>query len=112
MHFRVASLAVVLSVTACVKGNPDEPFSGTATLTWTPVRTDVSGKALQDLAGYRIRYGTSAKAMYTIVTVKDPRQTTYVVKDLYPGQWYFAVSAYTTSGAESALSGVASKTVK
>ena len=112
MHFRVVSIAVVLSVTACVKGSPDEPFSGTATLTWTPVRTDVSGKALQDLAGYRIRYGTSAKAMYTIVTVKDPRQTNYVVKDLYPGKWYFAVSAYTTSGAESALSGVASKTIK
>jgi hypothetical protein len=112
MHFRVASIAVVLSVTACVKGSPDEPFSGSATLTWTPVRTDVNGRALQDLAGYRIRYGTSANAMYTIVTVKDPRQTSYVVKDLYPGRWYFAVSAYTTSGAESALSGVASKTIK
>jgi len=112
MHFRVASIVVVLSVTACVKGSPDEPFSGTATLTWSSVKTDVSGKALQDLAGYRIRYGTSAKAMYTIVTVKDPRQTTYVVKDLYPGTWYFAVTAYTTSGAESALSGVASKTIK
>jgi hypothetical protein len=112
MRFGLASPALVLSVTACVKGSPDEPFSGTATLTWTPVRTDVSGKALQDLAGYRIRYGTSAKAMYSVVTVKDPRQTTYVVKDLYPGKWYFTVSAYTSTGAESALSGVASKTIK
>lgn len=112
MRFGVVSVALVLSATACVKVGPDEHFSGTATLTWTPVRTDISGKALQGLAGYRIRYGTSAKAMYTVVIVKDPRQTTYVVKDLYPGKWYFAVSAYTTSGAESALSGVASKTIK
>ena len=112
MRFGVVSVAVVLSATACVKENTDQPFSGTATLTWTPVRTDTSGKALQGLAGYRIHYGTSAKAMYTVVILKDPRQTAYVVKDLYPGTWYFAVSAYTTSGAESALSSVASKTIK
>ena len=112
MRFGVVSLALALSVAACVKESPDESFSGTATLTWTTVRTDTSGNALQGLAGYRIHYGTSARAMYTVVTIKDPRQTTYVVKDLYPGKWYFAVSAYTASGAESALSGVASKTIK
>ena len=112
MRIRVASLVVVLSVTACVKESPDGPLPGTATLTWTPVRTDASGKTLQGLAGYRIRYGTSAEAMYTVVILKDPRQTTYVVKDLYPGKWYFAVSAYTTSGTEGALSGVATKTIK
>ena len=50
--------------------------------------------------------------MYTVVTLKDPTQTTYVVKDLYPGPWYFAVNAYTTSGTEGALSNVASKTIK
>jgi hypothetical protein len=112
MRFGVVSVALVLSATACVKVSPDEHFSGTATLTWTPVRTDTSGNALQGLAGYRIHYGTSARAMYMVVIVKDPRQTTYVVTDLYPGKWYFAVSAYTTSSAESALSGVASKTIK
>jgi hypothetical protein len=112
MRFGVVSVAVVLSATACVKVSPDEHFSGTATLAWAPVRTDTSGNALQDLAGYRIRYGTSAKAMYTIVIVKDPRQTAYVVTDLYPGKWYFAVSAYTTSGTESAPSSIASKTIQ
>ena len=112
MRFGVVSVAVVLSVPACVKESPDEHFSGTATLTWTPVRTDTSGNALQGLAGYRIHYGTSARAMYTVVIVKDPKQTTYVIKDLYPGTWYFAVSAYTTSGAEGTLSSVGSKTIK
>lgn len=112
MRFGVISLALVLGATACVKESPDEGFSGAATLTWTRVSKDTSGKALQDLAGYRIHYGTSAKAMYTVVVLKDPTRTTYVVKDLYPGTWYFAVSAYTTSGAEGALSVVASKTIK
>ena len=108
----VVSLAVVLGASACVKESPDQAFSGTATLTWTRVSTDTSGKALQGLSGYRVHYGTSAKAMYTVVTLKDPTQTTYVVKDLYPGIWYFAVNAYTTSGTEGALSNVASKTIK
>ena len=112
MRSSVISVALILGATACVKESPDEAFSGTATLTWTPVSTDTSGKGLQGLAGYRIHYGTSARAMYTVVMVRDPRQTTYVVKDLYPGTWYFAVSAYTTSGAEGALSGAASKTIK
>jgi hypothetical protein len=112
MRFGAVSLTVALIVTACVKVGPDESFSGTATLTWAPVKTDTSGKALKGLAGYRIHYGTSAKAMCNVVVLKDPGQTTYVVKDLYPGTWYFAVSAYTTSGAEGALSNVASKTIK
>jgi hypothetical protein len=112
VRFGVVSLTLALIVTACVKESPGEPLSGTATLTWTPVKTDISGKALKGLAGYRIHYGISAKAMYTVVVLKDPGKTTYVIKDLYPGTWYFAVSAYTASGAEGALSNVASKTIK
>jgi hypothetical protein len=112
MRFTVMSLTLALIVTACAKVNPGEPLSGTATLIWTPVKTDTSGKALKDVAGYRIHYGSSAKAMDTVVVLKDPRQMTYVVKDLSPGTWYFAVSAYTTSGAEGALSSVSSKTIR
>jgi hypothetical protein len=33
------------------------------------------------------------------------------MQDLAAGTWYFAVKAYTTTGAESSLSNVASKTI-
>jgi hypothetical protein len=108
MRFVIVSVTLALGVAACAK----EPFSGTATLSWTPVKTDTSGKALKNIAGYKIHYGTSSKAMNTVVVLNDPKQTTYVVKDLHAGTWYFAVSAYTTSGAEGALSEVASKRIK
>jgi len=110
MRFAVVSLTVALSLTACVKEGP--PASGgSATLSWDPVKMDTSGKPLTNIAGYKIHYGPSATAMWYTVKVPNPNQTTYVVKDLFPGTWYFAVSAYTTSGIESAPTKVASKKI-
>ena len=111
-RFAVASVAVILTSAACVKTNPDQGFSGTATLTWTPVKTNTKGSALKDLAGYKVRYGTSPQGLYTVVVLKDPAQTTYVVRDLYPGTWYFTVTAYTRSDVEGVPSGVGSKIIK
>ena len=108
MRFAVVSLSLALSVTACAK----QPLSSSATLSWNPVKKDSSGKTLTNLAGYKIHYGTSVKALDTVVVLKDPNQTTYVVTGLSPGTWYFAVSAYTTGGAEGGLSNVGSKTIK
>jgi hypothetical protein len=109
----VLSLTLALSVVAaCTKESPEQPFSGSAKLTWTVVKTDTRGKALPDIAGYKIRYGTSPTALYNVVVLKDPKQTTYVVRDLYPGMWYFAVSAYTAGGTEGAQSNVAAKRIR
>jgi len=36
---------------------------------------------------------------------------TYVVTDLTAGTWYFAITAYTNSGTESAQSNVGKKTI-
>lgn len=90
---------------------PPAPLSGIATLSWVPVTKDTSGEPLTNLAGYKIHYGTSAQAMYSVEVLENPGQTTSVVTGLAPGTWYFAVSAYTTSGNESGLSNVASKTI-
>ena len=112
MRFLVVSLTLALSLTACVKVSPQEPSAGTATLSWEPVKLDTSGRPLKSLAGYKIHYGLSASSMWYTVRLPNPRQTTYVVKDLLPGTWYFATSAYTSDGTESAWSNVASKTVE
>ena len=98
---------LLLSVVACAPGN-----SGTALVTWVPAKTDTTGKPLKDLAGYKIHYGTSEKAMSAIVVLNDPTQTSYVVKGLQNATWYFAVTTYTTSGAESALSPVVGTTIQ
>lgn len=92
--------------------NVTQPVSaGTATVTWTAPVTNTDGSALTDLAGYHVHYGTSPSALSTVADVPNPATASYSVGSLASGTWYFAVSAYTTSGAESALSSTASKTI-
>jgi len=46
------------------------------------------------------------------VTVPNAGLATYVVGQLTPAQWHFAVTAYTSTGYESGYSNVASRTVQ
>ena len=84
---------------------------GSATIRWTPPTEDTTGAPLTDLRGYRILYGTSASNLNQVLELQNPGLTSGVVQDLGPGTWYFAVKAYTGSGAESARSNIASKTI-
>ena len=86
--------------------------NGVATVSWTPPTRNTNGSQLTNLAGYRIFYGTSANALNRSVQIANPGLATYVVSNLSPATWYFAVRAYNTAGAESALSNVASKTIR
>jgi hypothetical protein len=85
--------------------------SNSATLSWTPVTENTDGTPVQNLAGYKVYYGTSPDGFANEVTLADPSQTSYVVNDLATGTWYFAITAYTIGGAESAYSNTASKTI-
>jgi hypothetical protein len=84
---------------------------GSATLSWQAPTQNTDDTALTDLAGYRIMYGTSASTLTQTVEVANASVATYVVDQLSSGTWYFAVKAYTSTGAESGLSNVASKTI-
>lgn len=86
--------------------------NGSATLSWTPPTQNVDGSALTNLAGYRVYYGTSAGSLTTSVQLANAGLSRYTVDNLSSGTWYFAVKAYTTSGAESAFSNVGSKTIQ
>jgi hypothetical protein len=88
-----------------------QPTTGSVTLSWTPPTENSDGTALTNLAGFRIQYGTSATALTQTVDIANPGMATYVVTGLSSGSWYFAVRAYTSSGAESANSNVASKSI-
>jgi len=86
--------------------------NGSATLTWAPPTRNSDGSALNDLAGYRIVYGTSANALDRTIEVRNPGISSYVVENLSPATYYFAVRAFSSSGSESANSNVASKTIR
>jgi hypothetical protein len=80
-------------------------------LSWNvPTRTD-DGDTLQDLAGYRIHYGTNANALVSSIEVQSAGSNTFSVQNLRPGTYYFAVRAVAANGAESKLSNVITRTV-
>ena len=85
--------------------------TGSATLSWVPPTQNTDGSSLTDLAGFRVVYGTSPSTLNQLVEIANPGIATYVVSNLTSGTWYFAVKAYATSGAESDVSNVASKTI-
>ena len=85
--------------------------SGAATLSWTAPTQNTDGSQLTDLAGYRVYHGASPNALDQMTQLPGASTTTYTFNQLSIGTHYFAVAAYNTSGVESALSGVGSKTI-
>lgn len=88
------------------------PGDTQAFLTWVPPTQNTDNTPLTNLAGYRVNWGTSATALTQVVQLADPGQTAYTISNLTPGTWYFGVRAYTTQGAESALSNVVSRVAR
>lgn len=86
------------------------PGDTQAMLTWTPPTQNTDGSALTDLAGYRIMYGPSV-SLGSKVDVPGAGVTSYTITGLTTGTWNFGILAYTTAGAESALSALVSKAI-
>jgi hypothetical protein len=86
--------------------------NGAASLTWTPPTQNTDGTTLTNLAGYRIVYGASSSQLTQTIQLTNAGLSSYVVENLAPGTYYFAIRAYTSSGAESADSNVVPKVVQ
>jgi hypothetical protein len=82
--------------------------TGSATVNWMPPTMNTDNTVLTNLAGYRILYGTSPTSLTQQIVLPDASLTSYVVQNLSPGTYYFAVRARNGNGTESAVSGVAS----
>lgn len=90
----------------------DQIATANVTLDWTPPTENNDGSVLTDLAGYRIHYGVSSNELTKTANITNPGLTSYVMDELTAGTWYFAMSAYSKSGVESAVSGVVSTMVQ
>ncbi len=82
-----------------------------AYLLWTIPTTNTDGSPLTNLAGFDIYYGSNPSSLTNIINVPNPSQDGYMVSNLTNGTWYFAVTAYTTSGTQSAPSNVVDKAI-
>ena len=86
--------------------------TGSVTLSWQPPTQNADGSPLLDLSGYTIYVGTRSSTYdYRQIMLDNSGLTTYVVDNLEPGTYYFAATAFNSSGVESAFSGEVVKTV-
>lgn len=97
--------------TGATGASPPTATAGTVTINWTPPTENVDGSTLTNLSGYDIHYGTSSGNYTQTITVSNPGLATYVVSNLAPGTYYFAVGAVNSAGIESPLSAQVSVTV-
>ena len=82
------------------------------TLSWTAPTQNEDGTALEDLAGYKIYWGTTPGNYTNSVTIDTTGTTTYVVENLSPGTYEFVATAYNASGVESRYSSPATKVLQ
>lgn len=85
--------------------------NGSLSLSWEPPTENTDGSALTNLKGYKIHYGNSSGSYDQTVTIDNAGISSYVLENLAAGTYYIAISAVTTSGAESDLSGEAHKAI-
>ena len=78
-------------------------------LTWDAL-VQSNGTSVPDLAGYKLYYGSQSGQYQPVILVG--LTTTYTVTNVSAGQtYYFAITAYDTTGTESAFSNEVSVTL-
>ena len=89
----------------------NQSASGQITLSWDAPTENMDGSALTDLAGYRIYYGKNPGQYDQQIQIENPSVTTYVVDELDSTTYYFAATAFNSSGVESSFSSEITRSV-
>ena len=115
--FSIGVILFSLLLGACggsITSPGDAPsFPGTASLTWIAPNTNEDDSQLDDLAGYKVYYGTSADSLTNVIAINDSGQLNYIINGLENNvTYYFAVKAVDYSGNESMYSNVVSKLIQ
>jgi hypothetical protein len=104
-------MATLPAFSLTVRDGATATSTGRATLSWKEPTESTDGSALTDLAGVFIHYGTAASNLDHVAQVSSSLGNSYTISNLAAGTWYFAATAYTTAGMQSALSSVVSKNI-
>jgi len=85
-------------------GNIEDAQAGSVLLQWTAPTHSTDGLVLEDLAGYRVRWGPESGHHEIVTSVNDADATSAMISSLSPGIYFFVVTAVDTSGNESTFS--------
>jgi hypothetical protein len=80
------------------------PTARAVSLAWDPPTQNSDGTPLVDLRGYKIHYGNAPNSYSNTISVDTPGVTSFVVDLLAAGTYYFALTAYNSTGVESGFS--------
>ena len=108
---KVLSVAIVVMGCLAVASGRAEAAAGAATLSWNPPTQNADGSQLGNLAGYRIYYGKRATRLDRYVDIDNPGLTRYMVENLAPARWHFAMTSVNLQGIESQRTKTVSKRV-
>ncbi len=101
-------LVFVLVMVVLILLNAATIFAGEAQLSWTAPTKNADNTTLTDLSGYTVYYGTSSGNYSNNIDIGNV--TSYQLTGLTDGlTYYFSVTAYDTSGNESAFADEVSK---
>jgi hypothetical protein len=84
---------------------------GTALVSWAPPTDNTDNSTLNDLAGFKIYYGTFPGEYDQTITINNPGLSSYLVENLASSDWFFVMTAFNTSGIESAYSAEVTKEI-
>jgi hypothetical protein len=84
---------------------------GSVTLSWAPPARNEDGTALTDLAAYKVYYGTESRSYDNAIEIENPGIVTYVIENLSPNKYYFAMTAIDSQRVESGYSNEIAETV-
>ena len=101
---RAALPAFSITVVTAQAAASDPSEASAITVSWEAPTDNTDGSPLTNLSGYKIYYGGASGDYSSTIQVSNPGLTTYVVDNLPPGQYYFAVTAYNATGEESNFS--------
>jgi hypothetical protein len=75
------------------------------TVSWTPPIANTDESVLEDLAGYRIYYGSTTSRDYSgPIEIDNPGLSSFVIEGLGEATWCFVMTAINDQGIESSYS--------
>jgi len=98
-------LFLTINVTGCGSSSSEQQSyldPGAVIISWLPPLTNEDGSTLNDLAGFNVHYGQQSGIYSSLVNVGP--YAICEIRGLTNGEWYFAVTAYDTSGNQSGFS--------
>ena len=106
-RIRVGLIAVVISsLTACIEIVEEEEGEGAldVQIHWLPVTEFSDGSAITSIDHYQIHYGPETDQLNQVAISRTPNITSYIIKDLEVGGYYFAMVAVAENGEQSEIS--------